>query len=50
MKGNGLGHGHTNRQWDIATGRKGQEQGQEQEHGQDRDRGTDGQGQDRDRT
>ena len=33
MKGNGLGHGHTNRQWDIATGRKGQEQGQEQEHG-----------------
>ena len=24
MEGNGLGHGHTNRQWDIGTGRKGQ--------------------------
>ena len=48
VEGNGLGHGHTNRQWDIRTGRKGQEEGQE--HGQDRDRGTDGQGQDRVRT
>ena len=48
VEGNGLGHGHTNRQWDIGTGRKGQEEGQER--GQDRDRGTDGQGQDRDRT
>ena len=44
MEGNGLGHGHTNRQWDIGTGRKGQEHGQE--HGQDRERGTGtGQGQ-----
>ena len=47
MEGNGLGHGHTNRQWDIGTGRKGQEHGQE--HGQDRERGTEGQ-MDRDRT
>ena len=41
MERNGLGHGHTNRQWDIGTGRKGQEHGQE--HGQDRERGTEGQ-------
>ena len=47
MEGNGPGHGHTNRQWDIGTGRKGQEHGQE--HGQDRERGTEGQV-DRDRT
>ena len=38
VEGNGLGHGHTHRQWDILTGRKGQEEGQV--HGQDRDRGT----------
>ena len=38
---NGLGHGHTNRQLDIGTGRMGQEHGQE--HGQDRERGTEGQ-------
>ena len=47
VEGNGLGYGHTNRQWDIGTGRKGQEHGQE--HGQDRERGTEGQ-LDRDRT
>ena len=41
MEGNGLGHGHTNRQWDIGTGRKALEHGQE--HGQDRERGTEGQ-------
>ena len=28
VEGNGLGHGQTNRQWDIGTGRKGQEEGQ----------------------
>ena len=38
VEGNGLGHGQTNRQWDIGTGRKGQEEGQER--GQDRDSGT----------
>ena len=38
VEGNGLGHAQTNRQWDIGTGRKGQDEGQE--HGQDRDSGT----------
>ena len=47
VEGNGLGHGHTNRQWDIGTGRKALEH--RQEHGQDRERGTEGQ-MDRDRT
>ena len=47
VEGNGLGHGQTNRQWDIGTGRKGQEHGQE--HGQEREGVTEGQ-MERDRT
>ena len=54
VEGNGLGHGHTNRQWDIGTRRKGQEHGRNVDktgtEGQmDRDRTGTGQGQDRDK-